>query len=119
MGIDPGDVELLGQLDDMPTITNFLISTFVATIPCPYDFQPSEIEVAEVLEVPISPPAKSAELEGRNPFSPGRATGLAVVCLPGTRHLWSNREGPGKLPRGSWGRAAIRRLRGEQRDVYA
>ena len=40
MGIDPGDVELLGQLDDMPTITNFLISTFVATIPSPYDFQP-------------------------------------------------------------------------------
>ena len=54
MGIDPGDVEMLGQLDDMPTISNFLISTFVATIPYPYDFQPSEIEVAEVLEVPIS-----------------------------------------------------------------
>ena len=54
MGIDPGDVELLGQLDDMPTISNFLISTFVATIPYPYDFKPSEIEVAEVVEVPIS-----------------------------------------------------------------
>ena len=54
MGIDPADVELLGQLDDMPTISNFLISTFVATIPYPYDFKPSEIEVAEVVEVPIS-----------------------------------------------------------------
>ena len=54
MGIDPGDVELLGQLDDMPTISNFLISTFVATIPYPYRFKPSEIEVAEVLEVPIN-----------------------------------------------------------------
>jgi 8-oxo-dGTP pyrophosphatase MutT (NUDIX family) len=54
MGIDPGDVELLGQLDDMPTISDFLISTFVATIPYPYEFKPSEIEVAEVLEVPIS-----------------------------------------------------------------
>jgi len=54
MGIDPSDVEMLGQLDDMPTISNFLISTFVATIPYPYDFKPSEIEVAEVLEVPIS-----------------------------------------------------------------
>jgi 8-oxo-dGTP pyrophosphatase MutT (NUDIX family) len=54
MGIDPSDVELLGQLDDMPTISNFLISAFVATIPYPYDFKPSEIEVAEVLEVPIS-----------------------------------------------------------------
>lgn len=54
MGIDPGEVELLGQLDDMPTISNFLISPFVATIPYPYRFEPSEIEVAEVLEVPIS-----------------------------------------------------------------
>ena len=54
MGIDPSDVEMLGQLEDMPTISNFLISTFVATIPYPYDFKPSEIEVAEVLEVPIS-----------------------------------------------------------------
>ncbi len=53
MGIDPDDVELLGQLDDMPTISNFLISTFVAAIPYPYDFEPSEIEVAEVVEVPI------------------------------------------------------------------
>ncbi len=53
MGIAPGDVELLGQLDDVPTISDFLISTFVATIPYPYDFLPSESEVAEVLEVPI------------------------------------------------------------------
>lgn len=54
MGIAPGDVELLGQLDDMPTISNFLISAFVATIPYPYHFLPNKSEVAEVLEVPIS-----------------------------------------------------------------
>lgn len=54
MGIRPEDVEVLGQLDDTPTSTNFLITTTVGTIPYPYDFNPSELEVAEVLEVPLT-----------------------------------------------------------------
>ncbi len=53
MGIVPGDVQVLGQLNDMPTISNFLISAFVGTIPYPYDFAPSRFEVAEVIEAPI------------------------------------------------------------------
>ncbi len=53
MGIRPEDVEVLGQVDDTPTNTKFLITTAVGTIPYPYDFNPSELEVAEVLEVPI------------------------------------------------------------------
>ena len=54
MGIRPEDVEVLGQVDDTPTTTNFLITTTVGTIPYPYDFNPSELEVAEVLEVPLT-----------------------------------------------------------------
>ena len=54
MGVHPDDIEYLGDLDDVKTISNFLIHAFVATIPYPYDFKPSEFEVAEVLEVPIS-----------------------------------------------------------------
>ena len=53
MGIRPEDVEVLGQLDDTPTSTNFLIATTVGAIRYPYDFIPSELEVAEVLEVPL------------------------------------------------------------------
>ncbi len=53
MGISPGDVDVLGEIDDIPTNTSYLISTFVGTIPYPYKFVPSEAEVAEVLEVPI------------------------------------------------------------------
>ena len=53
MGILPEHVEILGELDDVPTSTSFLISTYVGAIPYPYEFKPSEIEVAEVLEVPI------------------------------------------------------------------
>ncbi|MCH7652831.1 MAG: CoA pyrophosphatase [Chloroflexi bacterium] len=54
MGISPDDVDVLGEIDDVPTNTSYLISTFVGTIPYPYEFAPSEAEVAEVLEVPIS-----------------------------------------------------------------
>ena len=54
MGVRPEHVELLGEIDDMPTSSRFLISTFVGTIPYPYDFKPNRSEVAEVLEVPIS-----------------------------------------------------------------
>jgi len=54
MGISPEDIQVLGQLDDVPTVSNYLISTWVGTIPYPYDFEPCAREVAEVLEVPIS-----------------------------------------------------------------
>ena len=54
MGIRPQDVEVLGELDDVATNSNFLMSTFVGAIPCPYPFKPNEREVAEVLEVPVA-----------------------------------------------------------------
>ena len=49
MGIRPQDVRVLGRLDDMPTNSHFMISTYVGAIPSPYAFTPSRIEVAEVL----------------------------------------------------------------------
>ncbi len=53
LGVRPEDVTLLGELDEMPTSTRFLLSTYVGTIPYPYEFNPCEAEVAAVLEVPI------------------------------------------------------------------
>ena len=53
MGIKPGDIELLGELDDEPTISKYVITPFVGTIPYPYEFKPSPREVAEVLEIPV------------------------------------------------------------------
>ena len=54
MGIVPEDVDVIGQLDDTPTITGFMISTYVGTVRAHYPFVPSSIEVAEVLTVPLS-----------------------------------------------------------------
>jgi 8-oxo-dGTP pyrophosphatase MutT (NUDIX family) len=54
MGINRADVTILGELDDVVTRTNFGVRVYIGTIPYPYVFQPSPIEIAEVLEVPIS-----------------------------------------------------------------
>ena len=54
MGINPEDVKVLGQLDDFTTRSGFSIQVYVGTIDYPYDFKPSDLEIAEVLEVPLS-----------------------------------------------------------------
>ena len=54
MGINRADVTILGELDDVVTRTNFGVRVYIGTIPYPYPFQPSPIEIAEVVEVPIS-----------------------------------------------------------------
>ncbi|MYC31459.1 MAG: CoA pyrophosphatase [Chloroflexi bacterium] len=54
MGISPGDVTILGELDDIVTRSGFGVRVFVGEIPYPYPFSPSDIEIAEVLEVPIA-----------------------------------------------------------------
>ena len=54
MGLRREDIEPLGDLDDIPTSSKFLISTYVGTIEYPYHFKPNDSEVAEVLEIPLS-----------------------------------------------------------------
>ena len=53
MGIVARDVEILGELDDVRTNSNYVVSVFVGTIESSYHFQPDSNEVAQVLEVPI------------------------------------------------------------------
>ncbi len=55
IGLAAEAVELLGELDDMPTITtDYIISPFVAAVPWPYPLKIDPIEVGEIIEVPIS-----------------------------------------------------------------
>lgn len=64
MGIDPQDVRVFGALDQTSTTTGYLTYPFVGTIPYPYNFYPSEQEVAEVLEVPVSSLMDTANRRG-------------------------------------------------------
>lgn len=52
--LDAGDVEVIGELDDMLTMhTNYLISPYVGVIPWPYEFKIDTKEVERLLEVPV------------------------------------------------------------------
>jgi 8-oxo-dGTP pyrophosphatase MutT (NUDIX family) len=54
IGVRPGDVEVLGQLDDIVTITDFVVSPFVGVLASPsYPFAVNTHEVAELVEVPL------------------------------------------------------------------
>ena len=77
MGIDPADVEVLGRLDDTPTITGFMISTYVGALPSPYEFTLSEREVAQVVTAPLS-----ALYDAKARRSEARLNGDAIETMP-------------------------------------
>lgn len=54
MGVRPADVTVLGEMDEVATRSRFQVQVYVGTIPYPYPFRPSSIEISEVLEVPIA-----------------------------------------------------------------
>ena len=56
VGLRPEHVTIIGQLDDMVTISDYHVSAYVGEIDpstLPYIWLPQEAEVAEVLEVPL------------------------------------------------------------------
>jgi 8-oxo-dGTP pyrophosphatase MutT (NUDIX family) len=54
IGIRPEDVEVLGRLDDIVTISGFVVSPFVGLLRTPsYSFSANAHEVAELVEVPL------------------------------------------------------------------
>ena len=55
IGLNPGDVEIIGELDDTPTRTSgFSISPFIALIPYPYTFTRNPCEIDDIIDVPLS-----------------------------------------------------------------
>lgn len=54
IGVPPDAVEILGALDDFPTITDFLVTPFVGVLSYPLCYRPNLQEVEAVLEVPLA-----------------------------------------------------------------
>ena len=54
MGISPEDVRILGELDDICTVTDFCVAPFVGLIPYPYPFKINRDEIEEMIEVPLT-----------------------------------------------------------------
>ena len=54
IGLAPGEVRILGALDDIETIaTRFVITPFVGLVPWPYEFRPCPREVDAIFTVPL------------------------------------------------------------------
>jgi len=74
MGISRSDITVLGQLDDIITRSDIIVKVYVGTIPYPYEFRPSEIEIAEVVETPIKHLLDSKSLRYESRWVDGEAT---------------------------------------------
>jgi 8-oxo-dGTP pyrophosphatase MutT (NUDIX family) len=54
IGLKEDDVEIIGVLDDIVTITKFIVTPIVGLFTYPYPFKVSEVEIAELIEVPLT-----------------------------------------------------------------
>jgi 8-oxo-dGTP pyrophosphatase MutT (NUDIX family) len=69
IGLDPGEVRVLGRLNDYLTITRYRVTPVVGIIPFPYPFRPAPLEVRRVFTIPLAWLADRTHWEER-PFSP-------------------------------------------------
>jgi 8-oxo-dGTP pyrophosphatase MutT (NUDIX family) len=54
IGVHPDDIDILGRLDDMVTVSNFRVTPFVGWLSYyPYQWRFNDIEVAYLLEIPV------------------------------------------------------------------
>jgi len=54
IGLKESDVQIIGLLDDIVTITEFIVTPIVGLFTYPYPFKVSEVEIAELIEVPLA-----------------------------------------------------------------
>lgn len=65
IGLDTGDVEIVGEMDDeITTTSNFIVTPYIGVMPWPYDFVKNTDEVDDILCIPI---ASLLEKECRRP----------------------------------------------------
>lgn len=87
IGLAPDAVEILGFLDDYPTVTGFRITPVVGLLQPPARLRPDAGEVAEVFEVPLAVVADLASYRRRWL----RRAGLRIpyyVVAHGERTIW-------------------------------
>lgn len=54
IGLDPKDVRILGRLNEFVTISSYLVTPIVATIPWPYPLRLAVDEVSHVFTIPLT-----------------------------------------------------------------
>jgi 8-oxo-dGTP pyrophosphatase MutT (NUDIX family) len=69
IGLNPHDVQILGRMNDVVTITHFRVTPVVGIIPWPYEFHLSRDEVNRVFSIPLNWMAQSSNWDEFN-FTP-------------------------------------------------
>ena len=74
VGLKPEHVAVLGQIDELLTVSQYRITPVVGVFPWPYTFTLQKTELSEVFTVPLRWLADPANLEvqQRHPLIPGR-----------------------------------------------
>lgn len=102
IGVKKNDVDIIGRLDDMITLTGFVITPYVGIIPYPYNFKTNPDEVAYLIFLPLKvlletkPIMESAEYNGRFEMVPSihyngdRIWGATCRILMRLRHIIEN-----------------------------
>ena len=74
IGLAPGDVMILGRLDDILTVsTGFIITPYVGILPYPYAFQINNDEVAELIFVPLGALVRDGRMKASEVTQEGKA----------------------------------------------
>ena len=78
IGLDPEKVDIIGALDDKPTMhTNYLITPYTGYIPWPADLTIDPVEVARIITVPVSALLKEDALKPEDdPLNDGTSEGF-------------------------------------------
>ena len=73
VSLDPSTVEVVGRLDDIPTITDYSVRPFVARVP-DAEFVPDEREVAEVAVLSVADLTDATNYESERRDDPRRGS---------------------------------------------
>jgi 8-oxo-dGTP pyrophosphatase MutT (NUDIX family) len=92
VGLAPESVEILGYLDDYPTITRYLVTPVVGIVEHAPEFTPQAREVAEVFEVPLEF-VLDAERYERKAFSRGGVNVPFFELNFGAYRIWGATAG--------------------------
>jgi 8-oxo-dGTP pyrophosphatase MutT (NUDIX family) len=72
IGLKEQDVQIIGVLDDIVTTTEFIVTPIVGFFPYPYPFLVSEVEIAELIEVPLASLLNEDSFSERRIFRDGQ-----------------------------------------------
>src|SRR3989304_3539900 len=84
IGVRPEDVRVLGSMDSLLTVTQYLITPVVGVLPWPYPLRPDPVEVAEVFQIPLDWLGEPTPLEPQTRPPPprgARRAGLPFCAL--------------------------------------